>query len=655
MLLLPVLLLCACQSSVQQIQPVAEIVPTKTGELSVKAFAALPLIEKASLSPDGKFVAFLYNSNGKTSLVTQDRGGKDVHIVMSSNNEKSRFRSYAWVNNERLLIGIGYSEQFRDLKVLETRLVAVNRDGSQLKDDLVKINTDSSFMSRDNIAQYQDNFTLIANDSQHVLLSLDKRIRFAPDVYKLDVYSGETQMVASNPSYVRSWLADREGNIRVGIGIIGTKYRIVYRLKPDDDWETFAEYEALKGGSIPLGFGENPNELFILADYQGKSAVFKANLTTPTATPERVYADPNYDVKGKLIYSADQKRVIGIHYLAESDKVVYWDSEAQQLQQRIDKALSNRTNSIISNRNKQAIVFSSSASFAPVYYWLDENQNHLDEMIKAYPDLEPSLLAKPETVHFKTRDGLVLEGYLTKPIKPFATPAPTIIFPHGGPWSRDANGFNIWTQFLANRGWTVLQLNFRGSAGFGDAFVKAGFQRWGLEMQDNITDGVHWLVQEKIADPAKICIVGASYGGYAALMGLAKTPELYRCGVSFAPVTDLIQLVDEWSDSRVVDSALHTELAEAKIGSWWSDRSRLKETSPINLADKFHTPLLLAHGAEDRNVNVEHSRKMASELQSVGLKDFQYLELKQADHQLSREPDRLQFFQTMDAFLRKYQ
>ena len=191
--------------------------------------------------------------------------------------------------------------------------------------------------------------------------------------------------------------------------------------------------------------------------------------------------------------------------------------------------------------------------------------------------------------------------------------------------------------------------------GYGKDLVEAGFQHWGMEMQDDITDGVHWLTAGKIADPTKICIVGASYGGYAVLMGLAKTPELYRCGVSFAPVTDLMELIEYLSDKHWRNSYLSEEFAEQRIGNWWTDQSRLKATSPYYLADQIHTPLLLVHGDEDRNVNVNQSRKMASALENAGFKDFQYIELENADHHLSRQQDRILFFRAMDAFLRKYQ
>ena len=644
------LILNACQPHTQG---KLEALPERNGELPVKAFAALPLVQHASLSPDGKFIAFLQNTGGETALITQDKSGQDMHVVLSSDNEKFRFKAYDWVNNDRLLVRVIYPTRHGDLKYYQTRLLAINRDGTETKPDLIQI--ESTLKDRKNISQFQDNFTLIPNDPRHVLLSLDKRQLGAPDVYKLDIYNGEIEMVAGNPGFVRSWINDRQGRVRVGVGVSGTTtIRIVHRLNPEDDWKILAEFDGAKdSGWEPLGFGEDPNVLYLLDDYQGKSAVFKLNLSQPAAPAELVYADPKYDVKGELIYAADQKHLIGINYIAESGKIAYWDADAQKVQQRIDNALPNLGNHIVSRSYGQNLLLSSSAEYAPVYYWFDANKNTISEVIKTYPELKPDLLAKTEAVHFKARDGLELDGFLTRPFNA-SNPGPTIIFPHGGPWSRDVNAFDYWTQFMVNRGWNVFRINFRGSSGYGEEFVQAGFQRWGLEMQDDITDGVNWLIAGKTADPAKICIVGGSYGGYAVLMGLAKTPGLYSCGVSFAPVTDLIELTEDWSDMRWLDHHLQAAAVEQRFGNWWSDRARLKATSPVNLASQIHTPLLLVHGEEDRSVDINHSRKMASALNSAGFKDFQYLEQENADHHLSREKDRMQFFQAMDTFLRKY-
>nr|WP_249777492.1 S9 family peptidase [Herbaspirillum robiniae] len=255
----------------------------------------------------------------------------------------------------------------------------------------------------------------------------------------------------------------------------------------------------------------------------------------------------------------------------------------------------------------------------------------------------------PRAISFKGRDGTPLHGYLTPPWNAPAGKAPLIVLPHGGPVARDVARFDVYTQFFASRGWAVLQVNFRGSAGYGAEFEQAGFKRWGLEMQDDITDSVNWSVQSGLADPARICIVGGSYGGYAAMMGVIKTPELYRCAVSINGVADLRDLLA--NAQRYVGYEIG---AERIIGQWWSDRERLRQTSPVNRAKEIRTPLLLIHGKEDRTVPVEQSRDMADALKDTGNKDYRYVELPLGDHGLSREEDRIRAFREMETFLKTY-
>jgi dipeptidyl aminopeptidase/acylaminoacyl peptidase len=243
----------------------------------------------------------------------------------------------------------------------------------------------------------------------------------------------------------------------------------------------------------------------------------------------------------------------------------------------------------------------------------------------------------------------MLHGYVTLPKDREPGALPMVVLPHGGPAARDAGRWDYWTQFFANRGWGVLQVNFRGSAGYGEHFLRAGFQRWGLEMQDDITDAVQWAVREGIASPSRICIVGGDYGEYAALMGTVRTPDLYRCAISFAGVSDLRRLVDH---ARFFDG--EEVMTDARIGRWWSDRSRLKDTSPVNHAKEIRTPLLILHGRSDIVVPVVHSRDMADALKEADARNYRYVELPQGDHWLSREPDRVQVFREMEVFLKSH-
>ena len=265
---------------------------------------------------------------------------------------------------------------------------------------------------------------------------------------------------------------------------------------------------------------------------------------------------------------------------------------------------------------------------------------------KSYPDLETAALAIPTTTFVTARDGKELQVFLTVPKDRDPRHLPMIVFPLGGPASQSPGGFNYWTQWFVSRGWAVLEPRFRGTEGYGDEWLRAGFQRWGLEMQDDLTDTVQYAIRSGIANANRVCIVGAGYGGYDALMGAVKTPDLYRCAVSLGGVTNLPELV---SDSRWYLN--QKPLVEMRIGSWWSDRERLRETSPVFHAQEMRTPLLLMHGYMDRSVPVSQSRAMAEALKAANVTTFRYVEWPLADEALRREEDRLQVFSGLEAFL----
>jgi dipeptidyl aminopeptidase/acylaminoacyl peptidase len=265
------------------------------------------------------------------------------------------------------------------------------------------------------------------------------------------------------------------------------------------------------------------------------------------------------------------------------------------------------------------------------------------------PSLEGIAMGQIRATTFKSRDGVDIPVYVTTPPgHNDAKNAPTIIFPHGGPASRDEPGFDYWAQFMASRGYVVIQPQFRGSTGFGDAFAEAGVRQWGKRMQDDVSDAVAWAVKEGISNASRICIVGASYGGYAALAGATMTPELYKCAVSVAGVSDLPQVMrEERADAGGRRSATVNYWAN-HIGS--DDRAAMEAASPRRLASAVRAPILLIHGKDDTVVKFEQSRVMANALRTAN-KPFKLVELAGEDHWLSRGSTRLQMLREIDAFL----
>lgn len=629
------------------------------GAPPVAAFAALPAVNHLQLSPTGDYLAFLQNMDGQTVLVTRaspGRGTEDLHVVLKSDNDKFRIADFEWLDDETLLVSVRYPGRRYGVESTEGRLLAVSRDAGEKPKELFRREPEVFHLNREQnrnpVPQFQDKVVAIpSSDPRHVLLALDLKSPGRPDVYRVDVDSGERTLVQSNWAGINQWLADDRGEVRVGIALQEAPYRILLRQQGKDDWETHPALEKRrKQGENAHPLGLQGNTLYFAAYHEGRLAVFTLDVGNAHAEEQLIAADPEYDIEGPLIYGGQPKRPKGVLYTADTDKALYWSEDAKQGQDRINRALPGRSNWLVSSnrRGDLHIVLSSSPTQPPQYFLLNDVSNRLVPLADAYSELSPERLSTPRAIRFKARDGLEISGYLTLP-KNGGARLPTVVFPHGGPWSRDQNDFDYWTQFFASRGYAVLKINFRGSAGFGEAFERAGFQRWGLEMQNDISDGVAWLQAENIADPRKICIVGASYGGYAALMGLAKTPDLFRCGISFAGVADLLDLINHW------DNFLHTEgEIEKRLGGWWSDHQRLKATSPVNLAKNIRAPLLIAHGVQDRSVPVEQSRDMVDALKDAGFNDFKYLEMPLADHHLSREEDRLRFFNEMDRFLQTY-
>ena len=279
-----------------------------------------------------------------------------------------------------------------------------------------------------------------------------------------------------------------------------------------------------------MGFGNDPNTLYVSAYHEGRAAIFKVDLTDPDLNRELVFSHPKYDADSSLVYSAVTNDVIGTRF-STGGGYTFFDEEYQNLQKSIDMSLPNTNNVFFDfSDDERFYVLSASSDTDPGRYFIGDRQNNSAKPFsRRYLNLDPNLMSEKVVIRYEARDGLEIEGLLTMPKGEHQKPVPAIVFPHGGPISFDGGGFDYWTQYFASRGYAVLQMNFRGSSGYGYEFMAAGLQAWGLEMQNDVEDGTRWLIEQGIADPEKICVVGGSYGGYAALMEAARNPDLYQC------------------------------------------------------------------------------------------------------------------------------
>jgi dipeptidyl aminopeptidase/acylaminoacyl peptidase len=300
-----------------------------------------------------------------------------------------------------------------------------------------------------------------------------------------------------------------------------------------------------------------------------------------------------------------------------------------------------------SNDYRRILFYGESPDLPGRYYLYERGTGALRYFAFAYPELEKVPMAPMRATSYQARDGLTIPAYLSlpsgSPAKP-ATPLPAVVLPHGGPGARDFSSFDPLVQLFVSRGYAVLQMNYRGSTGYGNEFQGAGSRQWGKAMQDDVTDGTRWLAAEGYADPRRTCIVGWSYGGYAALMGAVKEPELYACVVSVAGVSDLPDLIR--SQRNYINGRIFTQ----NIGDLWKDKQSLEANSPVNGAERIKAPVLLAHGTKDRVVDIRQTKSMATALKRAG-KPFQYVELEDADHSVLRGPERLKLFSAVDEFV----
>ena len=623
------------------------------------AFAALPRIESIQLSPSGRHLAVLRNHEGQTFLDTQTVTGQDLHRVISTDNRDYIITWFCWVNDERLLVSVRFAATRDGIDSIETRLMAVNRDGTEQTPNLFKQSSFPSIFGKKHFPQFQDRLVgTIPGDLRHVLLALDLEHPNAPDVYKVDVYSGDRQLIQANPStqpdprVILHWIADRAGTVRAGVGQFQTAVHAIFRQPESSLWRELADYDLAKEtGLVPLAFDADPAWLYVRDQHRGKAAIFKLSVMDRAADRILVVADPKFDLNGELVYAPGRKKVVGVRYSATDERVLFWDYDAQRLQARIDRAIPGTVNIIHSSSDdgRLHVVKSSGAAHSPHWSIFDERDGRMVLLGKSYPDLEGVGLTAPTTTYVTARDGKELQVFLTVPKDRDPRHLPMIVFPHGGPAARMPGAFNYWTQWFVSRGWAVLEPRFRGTEGYGDEWLRAGFQRWGLEMQDDLTDAVQYAIRSGLANANRICIVGAGYGGYAALMGAVKTPDLYRCAVSLGGVTDLRDLV---SDSRWYLN--QKPMMEMRVGSWWNDRERLRETSPVAHASEIRTPLLLMHGLMDRFVPVSQSRNLADALKSANVMTYRYVELPLADQTLSRGQDRIHVFKELEQFLTTY-
>lgn len=594
-------------------------------EISVEDFMKNPGNFGYELSPDGNYITFSSAWENRANVFVK-KMNDDSEPVRVSNSKDRDVAGFYWKDNNLLYVkDKGGDENFH--------IYSTTFNGSEEKDLTPYPNVTVGILSG------------LQGVKDEILIMMNKEDATVFDVYKLNVKTGETTHVAKNPGNITSWLADRNGNVRIAVASDGVEGTILYRDSEKDEFKPFIEMEA--GDEVmPLAFSKDNQYIYATSNKgRDKVEVVKYDLK---GNEEVIMSNDQVDVSG-VLYSAEHDKLLYGAYITDKPHYQFFDENFEKLFRKIQSKLNVHESELgINDYNKEMTKFIVSVSSDTVYgkyYYYDSTTDELTELATLSPWLNPNELAEMHPISYKSRDGLTINGYLTLPKNKEAKDLPLIVNPHGGPWARDMWGFNPEVQLLANRGYAVLQVNFRSSTGYGKEFLHAGNKQWGLKIQDDITDGVQWAIDQGIADPDRIGIYGASFGGYATLAGITYTPDLYAAAVDYVGVSNIFTLLNTippyWETMR--------NMFYERVGHPEKDKELLTAVSPVFHADKIKTPLFVAQGANDPRVNKAESDQIVEALRARGV-DVEYMLKDNEGHGFANEENRIEFYNAMVKF-----
>jgi dipeptidyl aminopeptidase/acylaminoacyl peptidase len=589
--------------------------------------------EQASytLSPSGDYIAWLAPWQSRLNIHVQAVGSDDVVRVTNSTERDIYF--YGWGNDDTLVYvqDSGGDENYR--------LFAAQRDGSG-----ERVLTPFDAIQ----ARIVD---LLRNDPAHMIVALNNRDPRLHDAYRLNIETGELTLLVENPGYFSSYLCDNAGVLRIATATDGVNTSLFYRATDAAPFSQVLTTD-FRVSVDPLFFTFDNRHLYASSNLgRDKQAIVVLDPQTG-AEVAQVYEHPAVDVT-TLLRSEARQRITGVRYTFAKTDFAFFDEESLNRHIALTQQFAGlQVRITATNHAETRFIVAVFDDRQPASYHLyDAQTGATQHLADSMPWLTASHLAAMRPIQFQSRDGLTIHGYLTLPTGLEPRKLPVVVNPHGGPWARDYWGFNPEVQLLANRGYAVLQLNFRGSTGFGRAFWEASFGEWGRAMQDDVTDGVAWLVGEGIADPARVAIYGASYGGYKTLAGLTFTPDLFAAGISYVGVSNLLTFMGSippyWEQYR--------QMLYAMVGNPDDPQqlAALQAASPVNFVDRIQVPLLIAQGANDPRVVKAESDQMVEALRARGI-DVPYMVKWNEGHGFSNEENQFEFYRAMEQFFHRH-
>jgi dipeptidyl aminopeptidase/acylaminoacyl peptidase len=480
---------------------------------------------------------------------------------------------------------------------------------------------------------------------------------YSPDAFRYDTRTGKkTILTNDNPGNSFEYLIHK--NVaRVAVGT--AKNEVFVRVRDDErsPWREVARWNAQSAEvpMIPIRFDEDGTLFVASNDGRDTMAIYKWDWPN-NKLGERIAAHGRYDLQGGLIFDDAKKRLVGLFANMDRPQTVWFDPEWAQLQATVDRAIPNRINTLTREGGDRILVTSFSDRDPATWYLYDPKSKRLEELVSAFPWLRNAALSEAKFIQFDARDGLRIPAYLTLPQGKPAKDLPLVVNIHGGPFVRgEAYGYDRESQFLASRGYAVLQIDFRGSEGYGKKHATSGWKQWGQTMQTDITDGAMHLVKEGIVDKNRMCLMGGSYGGYATMQGLVNEPDLWKCGINIVGVTDLVELQTEMTSdvNRFYEDA--EQFYNTKIGNRKDPKERemLERFSPVRHAEKIKAPVLIAHGLGDERVPISHANQMRAALRKHG-KEPEWVVYNDEGHGFLKEANNFDFYSRVEKFLAKH-
>jgi len=615
---------------------------------------------RPSISPDGKHVATIQPYNGRpiARIFTLDPPGVPaVNLPI----DDGYIQDVQWANNDRLLIRINVNQDVYHQGIdAWYRLVSTDTQGktfAMMFSDRRKsrdVNNDASVIL-DLAAEDPDHIYMpLYNDfsgREHLTESMSDMLN---SVWRVNVATGTSELVVKGGMDTRDWVMDGHGNVVARIDqTLSPRTDYLKVRQPNGDWKEIET--ALAGADTGMGVSglTEDGKALTLTYFDEKTTtvgLVARGLSDDSRTS--LYLNQHYDIDTPLT-DPWTARVIGVRVVADTPQDIYFDPKMKALQRGLEEAFPGVTvHAVTWDLSQQKVIVAvDGPKTPPVFFLLDRQTHSASPIRRLYGGLNEADLGDVKPYTYKASDGLDIPAYLTLPPGKSAKNLPLVVFPHGGPMARDDMSFNPFAQFFANRGYAVFQPNFRGSSGYGRKFMRAGYGQWGLKMQDDITDGVKKLIADGTVDPKRICIVGESYGGYAALAGAAFTPDLYACAAGWAGVYDLRKFLatrakDYGRDSQMIESW------QAFIGDRWDDSAKLDGASPAANADKIKIPVLLMHGTDDTTVRIDQSEIMERALKRAG-KRVTFITIPKETHNMEMADTRVRWLSELEKFLKE--